>query len=353
MEVVRTLALAAISFVVSLLLTPALTDFLYKHKERLGKQIRDGAATPVYNNLHKGKSGTPTMGGVLIWGSTILVLFVVWLIAALTNNSFFDRLNFWDRSQTYLPFGALLFAALVGLADDMLGVFGIGPHGGGMHLRWKLLLYTLIAAGGAWWFFIKLGRHLLYIPFIGSVDVGIWYVVIFLAIVVATTFSANETDGLDGLLGGVAIFTLGALSVVSFWQGMYHLATFLCVMIGALLSFLWFNIYPARFFMGDTGAMALGITIGVVAMFTNTAFFLPFFAFIFVLESASVLSQLFWKKVFGRKLFLSSPIHHHFEAVSWPEPKVVMRFWIISAVMAAIGLILYFASVNVTQGIIN
>lgn len=353
MEVVRMLALAAISFIVSLLLTPALTDFLYRHKHRLGKQIRDEAATPVYYKLHQTKQGTPTMGGVLIWGSTILVLFVVWALARLTNIAFFDQLNFWNRSETYLPFGALLFAALVGLADDVLGVFRIGPNGGGMQMRWKLLLYTLIALGGAWWFFIKLEYQLLYIPFIGSVDIGIWYVFIFLFMLVATTFSANETDGLDGLLGGTSIFTLGALTVVSYWQGMYDLATFLSVMIGALLAFLWFNIYPARFFMGDTGAMALGITMGVVAMFTNTALFLPFFAFIFVLESASVLLQLFWRNIIGRKLFLSSPIHHHFEAVGWPEPKVVMRFWIISAVVAAIGLILYFASINVTQGILK
>lgn len=350
MEVVRILALAAISFIVSLLLTPVLTNFLYRHKERLGKQIRDGESTPVYYNLHRGKQGTPTMGGILIWGTTIVVLFFIWFFSEIVGISFFEKLNFWDRSQTYLPFGALVFAALVGLIDDVLGVFKIGPNGGGLHLRWKLLLYILIAIGGAWWFYVKLERQLLYIPFWGSVDAGIWYVFAFIFIVVSTTFSANETDGLDGLLGGVTIFTLGALMAVAYAQGMYHLATFLGVMVGSLLAFLWFNIYPARFFMGDTGSMALGITIGVVAMFTHTALFLPFFAFIFVMESASVLLQLIWKKGIGRKLFLSTPIHHHFEAMGWPEPKVVMRFWIISAVVAAIGLVLYFASLSVTQG---
>ena len=352
MEVAKILALGAISFVVALMLTPGLTDFLYRHRTRFGKQIRDSRQAPIYHALHQAKSGTPTMGGILIWGSTVVLLFIFWLLATITNHPFFAELNFWNRSQTYLPAGALLFAALVGLADDLLGVFRIGPNGGGMKVRWKLVLYLLIALGGAWWFWVKLERHLVYVPFLGSFDVGMWYIPIFIFFVVATTFSANETDGLDGLLGGVSVFTLGALTVVAFWQGMLHLATFLSVMIGSLLAFLWFNIYPARFFMGDTGSMALGITIGVVAMFTNTALFLPFFAFIFVLESASVLIQLFWKKVFGKKLFLSSPIHHHLEAKDWPEPKVVMRFWIISAVMVTIGLLLYFASVNFTRGII-
>lgn len=353
MEVIRLMALAAVSFITSLMLTPPLTDFLYRHKQRFGKQLREASQAPIYHKLHEAKAGTPTMGGILIWGSTIIVLFGVWIIARLSGAEFFNRLNFWERGETYLPFGALLFAALVGLLDDVLGVLRIGSKGGGIKIRWKLLVYTLVAAGGAWWFFDKLDRQLVYVPFVGSVDVGLWYILIFIIIVVATTFSANETDGLDGLLGGTSIFTLGALTAVSFSQGMYHLATFLSVIIGALLAFLWFNIYPARFIMGDTGSMALGITIGVVAMFTNTALFLPFFAFIFVIESFSVLLQLFWKHVLGRKLFLSSPIHHHFEAVGWQEPKVVMRFWIISAVMAGIGLVLYFASTNVTQGIRN
>lgn len=341
------LSLAAVSFITSIILTPGLTDFLYRHRERLGKQIREETEAPVYYALHKEKKGTPTMGGILIWGTTILVLFFFWALARVSNSFFFHQFNFWDRGETYLPFGLLILAAFVGLADDILGAFKRGAHGGGIQVRWKLFLYTIIASVGAWWFYVKIDRHLLYIPFFGSVDVGFWYIPIFLLVVVATTFSANETDGLDGLLGGVSVFTLGALSAVAFSQGMFHLATFLSVIIGSLLAFLWFNIFPARFFMGDTGSMALGITIGVVAMFTNTALFLPFFAFIFVLESASVLVQLFWKRVIGKKFFASTPLHHHFEAGGWPEPKVVMRFWIISAVMASVGLILYVASSNI------
>lgn len=349
MAIIQILFLLAISFIISVALTPALTDVLYRYRHIFGKQIRDDTVTPVYNSLHKGKIGTPTMGGILIWGTTFLLSVFLWLIAEAGNGNFLEELNFLDRGETLLPLGALLFAALVGLADDIAGVLRLGSHGNGIKVRWKLLLYTLIAAGGSWWFFYKLEWDLLYVPFVGYFNVGVWYIPIFIFILVATAFSANETDGLDGLLGGTALVSFGALAVVSFMQGRYDLTAFLAVIMGCLLAFLWFNIYPARFFMGDTGSMALGITIGVVAMLTNTALFLPLFAFVFMVESASVLLQLFSRNVFGKKIFLSSPLHHHFEAEGWPEPKVVMRFWIISLVMAAIGLVLYFTSVNITS----
>jgi len=163
-------------------------------------------------------------------------------------------------------------------------------------------------------------------------------------VIIASAFSANETDGLDGLLGGVSLFAFVALTAVAFVLGRYDLATFSGVTSGALLAFLWFNIYPARFFMGDTGSMALGITMGVIAMLTNTALFLPFFAPILIIESISVIIQMTSKKFFGRKIFISTPIHHHFEAIGWPETKVTMRFWIISAVFVAFGLSLFFIS---------
>lgn len=350
MEIIRILSFTSISFIISLALTPVLTGFLYRHKERFGKQIRDIHLAPIYYELHKKKAGTPTMGGILIWGTTAIITLFTWILSH-ENGIFssFKSLNFLERGQTYLPFAALLFAAFLGLIDDALGLYGIGSRNGGLKFRWKLLFYTGISFIGAWWFFYKLEWDLFFVPFVGYFNVGIWYIPIFIFILLATIISANETDGLDGLLAGTSLFSLGALAVVSFTQGRFHLAVFLGVIIGSLLAFLWFNIYPARFFMGDTGAIALGVTIGVVAMLTNTALFLPFFAFIFVLESLSFIIQFFWKKVFKRKFFLSSPLHHHFEAMGWPEPKVVMRFWIISFVMNAIGLVLYFANVHIMR----
>jgi len=182
------------------------------------------------------------------------------------------------------------------------------------------------------------------IPFFGSFAIGLWYIPLFMFIIIASAFSANETDGLDGLLGGVALFAFVALTAVAFSLGRYDLAAFGGAMIGALLAFLWFNIYPARFFMGDTGSMSLGIVIGVIAMLTNTTLLLPFFAVILVIESLSVIIQLVSKKFRHKKVFHSSPIHHHFEALGWPESQITMRFWIISIVFATLGLALFFLS---------
>ena len=232
-------------------------------------------------------------------------------------------------------------AAIVGLVDDYLGVRKIGPKGGGLSVVFRLSLYTMIAAVGAFWFYFKLDWDVLHIPFVGSYLVGWWYIPIFIFILVATAFSVNETDGLDGLAGGSMLSTFAALGAITFAQGRFELAAFCGVIIGALLAFLWFNIPPARFFMGDTGSMSLGITIGIIAMLTNTALLLPIIGLIFLMETLSVIVQLTSKKFRGKKIFRSTPIHHHFEAIGWSEPKIVMRAWLISGVTAVAGVIIF------------
>ena len=335
-EVTRLLILTSVSFLVAFFLTPLLTHFLFKY--RLGKQIRTEGA-PVFAKIHENKEGTPTMGGILIWGATLILALCFWILSLFFDGVFTD-LNFLSRSQTFLPLGALIFSAILGFIDDLLGIFRVGPNGGGLGVKHKLALYTIIAAIGAYWFYFKLEWDIFYVPFLGNFSVGLWYLPIFIFIIVATAFSANETDGLDGLAGGVLLFAFAALGVLAFTQGHYDLAAFTGVIVGALLAFLWFNIYPARFFMGDTGAMSLGVTLGIVAMLTNAALLLPLIAFIPAMESGSVIIQVISKKFRGKKIFLSTPIHHHFEAIGWPETKVTMRFWIISAVTVAIGLII-------------
>jgi len=335
-EITRLLILTSTSFLVAFFATPLLSHFLFKY--RLGKQIRTEGA-PIFAKIHTVKEGTPTMGGILVWG-TVLILAVGFWFLSLFFDGVFKHLNFLSRAQTFLPLGALIFSAILGFIDDLLGIFKIGPKGGGLSMKRKILLYTAVAAIGAYWFYFKLGWNFLFIPFWGSFSVGFWYIPIFIFVVAAAAFSTNETDGLDGLAGGVLLFAFGALGALAFAQHHYDLAAFTGVIIGSLLAFLWFNIYPARFFMGDTGAMSLGITLGVVAMLTNAALLLPLIAFILVFESGSVIVQLLSKKFRGKKIFQSTPIHHHFEAIGWPETKVTMRFWIISAVTAAIGLII-------------
>jgi len=336
-QIIRLLLLVFSSFVLSFILAPILIHLLKKY--RLGKQIRNDA--PAYYALHQKKEGTPTMGGIIIW-LTVLIFSLGLALISKFSNGFLGQLNFLSRSQTYLPLGAMIGAALVGLIDDLLNIFKIGPAGGGIALRHKLLIYIGIACIGAWWFTAKLGWNLIHIPFIGDINFGIWFIPFFIFILVASTLSANEADGLDGLAGGVLLTSFAALLVVAIIEGKYDLAAFLAVIIGSLISFLWFNVYPARFFMGDTGAVSLGIVLGVVSILTNTALLLPFFAFILVIESLSVILQILSRKLFHKKLFLLAPLHHHFEAKGWPEAQVTMRFWMISGVMAGLGIIIFF-----------
>ncbi len=343
-QTVRIIVLTTIGFVTALIITPFWYRFL--KARHFGKQIRDGADTPVFHELHKNKEGTPTGGGVIIWSTVIILAIVFGVMNPLVDGGFWHYLNFINRAETYLPLAALLLAAVLGLVDDWFGVRRIGgASGGGLKVRQKSLLYLGLALVGAWWFYFRLGWDVINVPFLGNFQIGWWYIPIFIFIVFASAFSANETDGLDGLLGGVSLFAFAALTTVAFVLHRYDLAAFGGVMVGALLAFLWNNIYPAKFFMGDTGSMSLGITIGVIAMLTNTALLLPFFAFILVVESGSVLVQLTSKKLRrGKKIFRSTPIHHHFEALGWPESQVTMRFWIVSAIICALGLVIFFLS---------
>lgn len=338
-ELVRILFLSSIAFLFAFAWAPLLVHRLKAWK--MGKSIRAAADAPIFAKLHAKKQGTPTMGGLLIWG-TVLFLAVLFSIIApyVVSDSLLGHLNFLSRSETLLPLGALVASAIVGLIDDYYNVKGIGPKGGGLRMRHRILIYTAIAAVGAWWFRVKLDWDLLHIPFIGDFNIGMWYVPFFILVIVATAFSVNETDGLDGLAGGTLMTSFAAYTIISFSQGRYDLAVFCGVILGALLAFLWFNIHPAAFFMGDTGAMSLGVTLGIVAMLTNTAFILPVIGFIFVLESLSVIVQLSWKRIFHKKLFRSAPFHHHLEAIEWPEPQIVMRLWVVSMVAAALGVAL-------------
>jgi phospho-N-acetylmuramoyl-pentapeptide-transferase len=341
-ETIRVIIGTTIAFVVAMAITPAWYSFLKKN--RFGKHLREAGDAPVFHELHKKKEGTPNSGGVIIWG-TVVILAAFFGIMSHFFDGFWHYMNFIDRAETYLPLAALVIAALLGLLDDWLGVLKMGGgSGGGLQVRHKSIAYVLVALIGALWFYFRLGWDVLNIPFFGNIEVGWWYIPIFIFVVFASAFSANETDGLDGLLGGTSLFAFVALTTVAFVLHRYNLAAFGGIMIGALLAFLWNNIYPAKFFMGDTGSMSLGVAIGVIAMLTNTAVLLPLFVPILVIESLSVIIQVLSKKMRGKKVFRSAPIHHHFEALGWPESQITMRFWIISAISCSLGLIVFFIS---------
>jgi phospho-N-acetylmuramoyl-pentapeptide-transferase len=320
LDLIRMAWMATASFIIAILWTPLLTNFLYKNK--LGKRIRDSKSAPIMAALHEKKAGTPVMGGLLVWVTTAVLTLIFNL----------------ERSATWLPLFCLVASGVVGAIDDLWNVWGKGPNGGGLRFRQKFLLYLIIAAAGAWWFYTKLEWNSIHFPGLGDYIIGAWYIPIFIIILVWMAFASNETDGLDGLAGGIFALSYGTYALIALTQGKPELAIFCTTVMGGLLAFLWFNIPPARFFMGDTGSMALGMTLGVIAFLTNTVVALLIITLVFTIEGLSFILQFLSKKIRGKKIFLSSPLHHHLEAIGWPEYKITMRFWIISAVCAVAGL---------------
>ena len=331
LNVIKVLGAAAIASAVAALWCPLLINFLYKHKlwkkEARTKAI-SGEDANVFYNLHKEREiKVPRFGGLLIW---ITVVFVVILF-------YFSGLNFLSRGQTWLPLFTLIVASLVGFSDDFLQVFGKGKYiGGGLSLKKRLLIVILIGLIGGIWFYSKLGWDVITIPLLGQFSIGYFYIPLFTLVMVAT-WSGGIIDGLDGLAGGTFASIFGAFTIIAFSQGKIDLAIFCAVITGTLFTFLWFNIPPARFYMGETGILGLTTTLSVVAFLTDSVFVLPIIAGLLVLTVGSVIIQLLSKKFRKKKIFLSTPIHHHFEAIGWPQYKITMRAWIIGIVLAIIG----------------
>lgn len=347
LNIIKVLSTGVLAFILAFAITPLWTYFLYKYKIgiKIKKNDVNGEKLTYVNKLHSQKAGTPTMGGLIIWISILILVllshYVFPYLATFFNIGFLARLDFFSRSQVWLPLFALVTAGVLGLFDDFLSVRGIGKNkGGGMRFAQRMWWLILIASIGSWWFYYKLEWDLIHIPAVGDFSIGLWYIPLFIFVIVSSAVSSNETDGLDGLNAGVLTMAFLSFSLIAFFQNKIDLASFCAALSGALLAFLWFNIYPARFFMGDTGAMSLGTTLGVVALLTNSVLILYIIVFIYILESGSVVIQLFSKRFFGKKVFLAAPLHHHFEARGWPEPKIVMRAWVFTAITAAMGIII-------------
>lgn len=347
LNVLKIFGLAAFSFFVALGWTPLLTHFLYKHKmwrKRVRTTAPDGAGTPIFASLHKDNEiSVPRMGGLLIWLTALFVIVFFWALSKLTDVPLFDKISFLSRNQTWLPLFTLVSASLLGLIDDLLQIYNRGGYvAGGLKFRVRLSIVFLIALAGAYWFYFRLGAHTLYIPGMGDVSLGLWFIPFFIATMLAT-FSTGVIDGLDGLSGGVFATIFAAYGGIAFFHGQIDLAAFAAVLLGSLLAFLWFNIPPARFYMGETGILGLTTTLTVIAFLTNSVIVLPIIAFVPVVEAASVIIQLASKRWRGKKIFLVAPLHHHFEAKGWPSYKVTMRFWVMSFVFAIIGMVVALA----------
>jgi len=328
---------STLTFLVTLALTPIYLKLARKLK--LGKQIREvslsGGKAKVFRELHAKKVGTPTMGGVVMWGAVVLVV----LFSRFLSFTGTIPKSLLDRGEVYLPIFTLIAVGILGAVDDLFNIRQVGKNKG-IKAKPKFLLLTLFAVLGALWFYYKLGFTSIHIPRLGDFEIGFWYIPLFILVIVSTANAVNITDGLDGLAGGLLILALTAFAAIAYAKGFFILAIFIGLMIGSLLAFLWHNVPPALFYMGDTGSLSFGATLGVIAMMTDSLVVLLIVGLIFIVETLSVIIQLTSKKFFKKKVFLIAPLHHHFEKKGWGEAKITMRFWIIGAMLVVVGTII-------------
>jgi phospho-N-acetylmuramoyl-pentapeptide-transferase len=350
LDVVKVFVPTAIAFFVGIVMTPFLTHYLYKYKiwkKKSGKIALDGKETPVFNSLHGNEElQTPRMGGIVIWGSVLITVIIIWLLSKFFPSVTTEKLNFLHRSQTWLPLFTLISGSLVGLFNDWLDVScQKNETATGLSLKKRLLIVFFIGLIGAYWFFFKLAVSSVAIPFDGIVNIG-WYFIPFFILVMMAVYAGGVIDGIDGLAGGVFASAFSAYGMIAFYQQQIDLSAFCFVIVGGILAFLWFNIPPARFYMTETGTMGLTLTLAVVAFLTDASvdgkgvLVLPIVAFPLTITVLSNIIQVVSKKFrHGKKVFLIAPIHHHFEAIGWPAYKVTMRYWVISIIFALIGVI--------------
>lgn len=345
LEVMRIFVPATLAFLIGVLITPVLTHYLYKYKmwkPKGGKVAMDGTAATEFNRLHEQKEvGTPRFGGVVVWASVLLTADLLAVLARVMPDAF-SSLAFISRSQTWVPMAAMALGALVGFADDLFEVSGKQ----GLRLRIRLAFVAVVALLCAWWFYDKLDVSSITVPFMAlPLELGVLFIPFFV-LVALFIYAGGVIDGLDGLSGGVFASIFSAYAGIAFFHGQYDVAALCAALAGGLLAFLWFNIPPARFYLSETGSMALTITITVIAFLTDIkgggrgVSVLPVIALPLVATVASNVIQIFGKKVLGRKIFRIAPLHHHFEAIGWPAYKVTMRYWVVSVVCAIMGLAL-------------
>ncbi len=317
------ISLAGLSFMMTVIWGSPLLRILRHFK--IGKLIR--VEEP---GKHMVKMGTPTMGGVMI---IVPVLF----LTALLNAA--ELIGFKVTGQSvFVPLVTMLAYGILGAVDDWEGIRG-KRKGEGMTIRVKFLSQWLIAGLVAWALKYVLDVPGMYIPGVpGEIEMGWWYVPMAAFIIVAMSNAINFTDGLDGLAGLISATIFAAYGAIALIQEQVFLAQFSFTLVGALFGFLWFNVHPAQLFMGDTGSLALGATVAVVALMTGQWVILPLIAVIPVSETLSVTIQiLYFRATKGRRFFKMAPIHLHFELLGWSETQIVQRFWLIGLLAALIG----------------
>lgn len=343
--IINILVPAIISFTVGILITPIVTHFLYKHKvwkKQGGKLAMGGHEAVEFNKLKADEeTRTPRMGGIVIWSSVLITLISTYGLALFLPTSFFVNLDYLSRSQTLIPAATLIIGAMIGFLNDFYDV----THGGsGMRLSKRLLLISALSGFLGWWFYSKLGVTAISVPFDGTLELG-FFIIPFFIFLTITLYASGVIDGIDGLSGGVFASIFSAYAGIAIIQSQYDLAAFCATVVGGIMAFLWFNIPPARFWMTETGSMALTLSLATVVFMTdslgdgNGISLLLIVGLPLLATVASNVLQLSYRKATGKKLFRIAPLHHHFEAIGWPSYKVTMRYWIISIFCAVIGVI--------------
>ncbi len=310
---------AAVAFLLAMLIAPFIIRSLDQNK--IGKGIREEGP-----ESHQVKSGTLTMGGIIILVPVIVTTLL---------------LNLQGRS-IFVPIATLIGHGLLGGIDDFQSLVRNGSVG--IPAIPKLVMLVLLALAAALVLHYGLLLESIYMPFVGKIPIGVWYIPIAVITIVGTANAVNLTDGLDTLAGGTAALAFAAYGIIAYLQEQSFLATYCFTVVGATLGFLWFNAHPARVFMGDTGSLALGACLAVVAMMTGHWLLLPIIGVVFVAETGSVILQVaYFKLTGGRRIFRMTPLHHHFELMGWSEPQITMRFWLTGMVAAMVGVALALA----------
>ncbi len=336
---------ATLTFLIGIFLTPRLTFYFYKYRlwKRVSRQNNLDAMSEAFKKIHNEKSevSTPRVGGTIIWLAVFFATILFWLVARFVPGDTATKFDYVSRSQTWLPFAGLLFGGLVGLFEDFLEIFGKAGTKFSQGLSSKYLVLIIFGLGIliGFWFFSKLGYVSVHIPFDGDLYLGYLFIPFF-ALVLFGVFSSRVIDGIDGLAAGVLAIVFASYSVIAFFENQIDIATFCAVVSGAILSFLWFNIPPARFYMGETGMLALSISLSIVVFLTGQVFVLIIVGLPLVVTSLSSAIQIISKRYFGKKVFKIAPLHHHFEALGWSREKITMRYWVISLVCAVLGIII-------------
>lgn len=343
LNVVKIFLPTALTFAVGILLTPRLTGYMYKYK--LWKKKKRSEDTEITNDtfskLHDGAAevSTPRVGGVIIWLSVTISIITMWLISKAFPSDLSSKLDFLSRGQTLIPLASLLLGAGIGLIDDVAQIRGAIDDI--KHRYMKMFMVVVIGLLISFWFYSKLGMTSIAVPFsTAHLSLGMLFIPFFILVLLAV-FSGSVIDGMDGLAGGVLAIIFAAYAAIAFGKNLVDIAALCGVISGGILAFLWFNIPPARFYMGESGILGLLVVLTVVAFLTDTVLLLPLIALPLAATTASNIIQITSYKYFNkRRVFKIAPLHHHFHALGWPKEKVVMRYWVVSVICAVMGVVI-------------